>query len=45
MKHQLYKFNDVEVASPVAFDMELNDLDGDSKRNEAGYGNEDRRTK
>ena len=37
MKHQLYKFNNVEVASPVAFDMELNDLDGDSKRNESGY--------
>ena len=37
MKHQLYKFNNVEVASPVSFDMELNDLDGDSKRNESGY--------
>lgn len=37
MKHQLYSFNGVEVASPVEFSMELNDLDGDSKRNEAGY--------
>lgn len=33
-KHQLYKFNDIEMPSPVAFDLELNDIDGDSKRGE-----------
>lgn len=36
-KHQLYKFNNIDMPSPVSFDLELNDVDGDSNRNEAAY--------
>lgn len=33
---QLYAFNGVSVAPPTQFDLRLNDIDGDSKRNEKG---------
>lgn len=33
---QLYAFNGVGVAPPTTFDLKLNDIDGDSKRNEHG---------
>lgn len=33
---QLYEFNGVEVAPPTSFELRLNDIDGDSKRNEHG---------
>ena len=33
---QLYQFNNVDVPAPVQFDLRLNDIDGDSKRNEHG---------
>lgn len=35
MKHGIYTINGVEVASPVVFEPILNDIDGDSKRNES----------
>lgn len=33
---QLYQLNNIDVPAPVQFDLKLNDIDGDSKRNEYG---------
>ena len=33
---QLYQFKGVDVAAPTSFELKLNDIDGDSKRNEHG---------
>lgn len=33
---QLYQFNGIDVAAPSKFELKLNDVDGDSKRNEHG---------